>query len=272
MIPNLKLREKLIQETSIDNPITGPNHLFAIRHEILDSYKGNLNKKNIQASAKLYNQLIDTIISCVSCTPDIQEIKISDAMIGIVNDNYIKHIATLIIKNEISSVDASIKISNSEIDNCIRKLSISDTMTTELRARKALLIFPESYSLKEAYEMVSRWKPDLIKYDLINNNPHIYVTRSTKIQQRVKNDIIFKTGKDLVNIPSLNNPSLDIDTEEVNALKLYVENLKTSLNTTKRDMDAKILSLLNTIKEKDKIILILHKFLNKIEDDLEDIF
>lgn len=82
----------------------------------MDTCGGRLNKKDIQESAKMYNQLVDTIISCISRKPDVQEKRISDAMVGIVNKKDIKNITRIIIRDELANINNSMKISNPEID------------------------------------------------------------------------------------------------------------------------------------------------------------
>lgn len=90
--------------------------LNIIRDDILNTCEGRIRKKDLQESADMFNQLIDTIMFCVAQKPDDQEKRISDAMVGIVNKKTIKIIIKNVIKDEIPNVNNSIKISNAEVN------------------------------------------------------------------------------------------------------------------------------------------------------------
>lgn len=85
-------------------------------------------------------------------------------------------------------------------------------MTSEVRARKVLVVFPPEYTLQEAYNTVSSWNPDNINWGLVNGRPYVYAKKASKIQQRVKklseNGVRFYVGENIGKIPTLDNPPL----------------------------------------------------------------
>lgn len=84
-----------------------------------------------------------------------------------------------------------------------------------IKAKKILVIFPQDYSLKDAYDKVMSWGPDdgEINWGLVNGRPYIYAVKNSKFSIRLSNSlkkegIEILSGVNIIRIPTLNNPPL----------------------------------------------------------------
>lgn len=71
-----------------------------------------------------------------------------------------------------------------------------------LYTRAVLVIFPGSYSLQDARDIVNKWNPDSINYDVVDGKLHIFVSKrrfiKTYVNKLLKRGVMFKTGKELM--------------------------------------------------------------------------
>lgn len=92
-------------------------------------------------------------------------------------------------------------------------------MPSQVRARKVLVVFPIRYTLRESYNIVSKWKPDTIRWGLVNGRPNVYATKASKIQQRTKKllneGIKVYSGANIGRIPTLDNTPFDMSQDPV---------------------------------------------------------
>jgi hypothetical protein len=91
---------------------------------------------------------------------------------------------------------------------------------TRIFSHKVLITFPLNFQLNKALEIVQRWKPDTINYDIINGLAVIYLTRKEKrINQSVKKlvdaGVVFSTSK--YEVPNLTNPDISKSVSSVNS-------------------------------------------------------
>ena len=80
-----------------------------------------------------------------------------------------------------------------------------------LVASKALLTFPLNFPLEEALDMIRKWNPDTMDYDIINGRVVVHVTRkSPRFNQRVKKlvdaGVIIESTRFM--LPPLSNPDI----------------------------------------------------------------
>jgi len=82
-----------------------------------------------------------------------------------------------------------------------------------LQARNVLVVFPDTYSLSSAVDIVKAWSPDTLEYDLVNGKPFIHTKISppfnTGVRRLYEKGVRFMTGNQITHIPHLSNPPLN---------------------------------------------------------------
>lgn len=84
----------------------------------------------------------------------------------------------------------------------------------KVNSRKILVVFPPTYDMIDAYNKVYSWKPDTIKWDMVNERPIVYAEKKNKFQIRLSSALLDKgirvlSGQNITIVPTLNNPPLD---------------------------------------------------------------
>jgi len=157
-------------------------------------------------------------------------------------------------------------------------------ITMRLQARNVLVIFPDTYSLSDAVDVVNKWSPDKIDYDLVNGKPFIHARRNipfaTGVSRLYEKGVRFMTGNQITHIPHLSNPPLtphnldqtitqhvvtpsSTQSEIISSLENQVYVLKSSLADKLEEIkylkkmllikDAEIDNLINVINSKDDL-------------------
>lgn len=83
----------------------------------------------------------------------------------------------------------------------------------KVNSRKILVVFPQTYDMRDAYNKVHSWKPDTIKWGMVNGRPNVYAEKKNKFQIRLSalldQGIRVLSGQNITRVPTLNNPPFD---------------------------------------------------------------
>lgn len=114
--PERTREEKKIEKPLPVNTTSSKTSLEDLRENQLETYNGVMSRKDIEESAKDFNNLIDCIIACKSKPKEDQKKEIVTQLDNIVSKKRSKDLADKILKEGITGITVQMKINKREID------------------------------------------------------------------------------------------------------------------------------------------------------------